>query len=60
MAHSIEIWRAVLGMAEMRLAPGQSVAEEELSAAEATDTPVVELSRQYPGLSRAIAEYLAR
>jgi hypothetical protein len=59
-AHSIEIWRAVLSMTETPLALGQSAADDELSSAEETDTPVVELSRQYPDLPRAIAEYLAR
>jgi hypothetical protein len=59
-AHSIEIWRAVLSVEETPLAFGQSAAADELSAAAETDTPVVELSRQYPSLPRAIAEYLAR
>jgi hypothetical protein len=50
--HSIEIWRAILS--------GEPVPEEQLTAAEELDEPLVEVSRIYPALSRAIAEYLAR
>jgi hypothetical protein len=50
--HSIEIWRAILS--------GEAAPEEQLTAAEESDEPFVELSRIYPGLSREIAEYLAR
>lgn len=58
MAHSIEIWRAVLSTTETLLALAEPPAEAELTAPD--ETPVIEVSRKYPGLSRAIAEYLAR
>ena len=60
MTHSLEIWRTALSAMEIRLALGQLLAEDELSAPEETDSSVVELSRQFPNLPREIAEYLAR
>ncbi len=60
MTHSIEIWRAFLVTAADVLALPGPVAAAELPLPEETDDPVIELCRQYPGLPRAIAEYLAR
>ena len=54
--HSIEIWRAIL----RGVALAEQPSEEQLTAAEESDEPFVELSRIYPGLSREIAQYLAR
>jgi hypothetical protein len=59
MAHEIGTWRAVWGAEESgkRLAAGETGTELPLS--EDIDL-VVEMLRRYPGLSRALAEYLAR
>jgi hypothetical protein len=59
MTHSIEIWRADLTGAE-QLPHAPPPAESDLPAPEDGDDAVVELCRKYPGLPRAIAEYLAR
>lgn len=60
MAHSIEVWRAVL-IADGLLQPLSALAAEgELPAPEDGDDAVIEICRQYPGLSREVAEYLAR
>jgi hypothetical protein len=55
--HSIEIWRAALYSTDrvLTLAIGS-----ELPSSEAAADPVVELSRIYPALPRAVVEYLAR
>lgn len=58
--HSIEIWQSVVMLAEERLPVLMPAAEADLPAAEAGDDVFVELSRQYPALSREIAAYLAR
>lgn len=60
MTHSIEIWRTDLLMSERLLPLSAPAADAELPAPDETDEAVVELCRQYPGLSRALAEYLAR
>lgn len=60
MTHSIEIWRADLTGAEQRLPLSALAVESDLPAPEDGDDAVVELCRKYPGLPRAIAEYLAR
>jgi hypothetical protein len=57
-AHSLDVWREL--SVEARNWLRQSLDDDELSAPEETDCSVVELSRQFPTLSRAIAEYLAR
>jgi hypothetical protein len=59
MSHAIEVWRAVLSTPRtlLTLLPAQ---EDELPGPDEGDEAVVELTRQYPGLSRALAEYLAR
>ena len=59
MAHSIEICRTVAAIGwDEKLDPDATA--EILPPLDAMDDPVVELSRRYPGLSRALAEYLAR
>jgi hypothetical protein len=60
MTHSIEIWRAEPTEADQPRGLSLPVAEVELTAVEAGDEVVIELCRQFPALSRAIAEYLAR
>jgi hypothetical protein len=57
MSHAIDIWRLVAAEPDQR--PGSQAATEPLPP-DAMDDAVVELSRRYPGLSRALAEYLAR
>jgi hypothetical protein len=57
-AHSIEIWQAVHASRETLLPLSERASEEDLPAGD--DHALVELSRIYPALSRAIAEYLAR
>jgi hypothetical protein len=57
--HSIEVWRAVVMLGE-RLPVIVPAVETELPAAEEADDVFVELSRQFPALSRELAEYLAR
>ena len=58
MAHSIEIWQAVHASRDTLLPLAERAREEDLPAGD--DDALVELSRIYPALSRAIAEYLAR
>ena len=60
MTHSIEIWRAELTEHDQARGLSLPVAEAELIAAEEGDEVMIELCRQFPALSRAIAEYLAR
>ena len=60
MPHSIEVWRAVISTARSLLLLAKGVPEDELPAPEESDLVLAELCRQYPSLSRAIAEYLAR
>lgn len=60
MTHSIEVWRPDLSAAEQRQPHLAPPSEPDLPAPEDGDDPVIELCRQYPGLSRALAEYLAR
>jgi hypothetical protein len=57
--HSIEVWRAVVVFGE-RTPIIMPAVETELPAAEEADDVFVELSRQFPALSRELAEYLAR
>lgn len=58
--HSIEIWRAETSSAQ-QLQPVAELADAaELPASEEGAEAFIELCRQYPGLSRALAEYLAR
>ena len=59
MSHSIEIWRLVAGAGADEALSAETAAES-LPSPDAIDDPVVELSRRYPCLSRALAEYLAR
>lgn len=58
MRHSIAFWRAILCLPNgpVALAPGRGVEDLPEDGAD----PVAELMRRYPGLSRALAEYLAR
>jgi hypothetical protein len=58
MPHSIEVWRAVISTARSLLLLAKGVAEDELM--EEGDVVLAELCRQYPCLSRDVAEYLAR
>jgi hypothetical protein len=60
MTHSIEVWRPELGVAEPLCLVFTALAEADLPLPEEDDAAVVELSRQYPSLSREVAEYLAR
>lgn len=60
MPHSIEVWRAVISTARSLLLLAKGVAAEELPPADDNDVVLAELCRQYPSLSRAVAEYLAR
>ncbi|HUH83198.1 MAG TPA: hypothetical protein VLX85_01235 [Stellaceae bacterium] len=61
MTHSIEIWREILSTPARLVALSERVSDDELPGGVDGDGPVVvELSRIYPGLSREIAEYLAR
>jgi hypothetical protein len=59
MPHSIEVWRAAISTARslILLAKG---AGDELPPMEEGDVVLAELCRQYPALSRDVAEYLAR
>jgi hypothetical protein len=60
MAHSIEVWRAVSSTADQLQPLDELAAEAELPGPDESWDAVVELCRQYPGLSRILAEYLAR
>ncbi len=60
MPHSIEVWRAVISTARSLLLLAKGMAGEELLLADEGNVVLAELSRQYPGLSRDVAEYLAR
>jgi len=56
--HSIEIWQAMPGPADHL--PPFAASDSELPTPEEGDEAVIELLRQYPSLSREMAEYLAR
>jgi len=60
MPHSIAVWQAVISTARSLLLLAKGMAEDELPPVEEGDVVLAELCRQYPGLSRDIAEYLAR
>jgi hypothetical protein len=60
MPHSIEVWRAVISTTRSLLLLAKGVAEDELPPVEEGDVVLAELCRQYPCLSRDVAEYLAR
>ena len=60
MPHSIEVWRAVISTARSLLLLAKGAAEDEPPLLEEGDLVLAELSRQYPCLSRDLAEYLAR
>jgi hypothetical protein len=60
MPHSIEVWRAVISTARSLLLLAEGVAGDEPPPADEGDVVLAELTRQYPGLSRDVAEYLAR
>jgi hypothetical protein len=60
MPHSIEVWRAVITTARNLLLLAKGVAEDELPPSDEVDVVLAELCRQYPSLSRDVAEYLAR
>ncbi|HEX7966804.1 MAG TPA: hypothetical protein VF502_01190 [Stellaceae bacterium] len=60
MAHSIEIWRAAISTARSFLLLAKGAGSEELPPADEGDLVLAELCRRYPGLSRELAEYLAR
>ena len=60
MPHSIEVWRAIISTARSLLLLAKGAADEEPPAAEESDVVLAELTRQYPALSRDVAEYLAR
>ena len=60
MPHSIEVWRAVISTARSLLLLAKGVAEDELPPPHEVDVVLAELCRQYPSLSRDVAEYLAR
>ncbi|HEX9491179.1 MAG TPA: hypothetical protein VF930_12890 [Stellaceae bacterium] len=60
MPHSIEVWRAVISTARSLLLLAKGMAGDELLLADEGNVVLAELSRQYPGLSRDVAEYLAR
>src|ERR1700722_7917462 len=60
MPHSIEVWRAFISTARSLLLLAKGVAEDELLPSDEGDVVLAELCRQYPGLSRDVAEYLAR
>lgn len=60
MPHSIEVWRAVISTTRSLLLLAKGVAAEELPTAGESDVVLAELCRQYPTLSRDVAEYLAR
>ncbi len=59
MAHDIGVWRRAQGVGSSGLSPAEAEGEAELPLPEDLDL-VIELLRQYPGLSRHLAEYLAR
>lgn len=60
MPHSIEVWRAMISTARSLLLLAKGMPEDELPAPEEGDLVLAELCRQYPSLSRDVAEYLAR
>ena len=60
MPHSIEVWRAVISTARSLLLLAKGMAGDELLLADEGNVVLAELSRQYPALSRDVAEYLAR
>jgi hypothetical protein len=60
MAHSIEVWRAETSSAQQLLPVSEPADAAELPLPEEGEEAFIELCRQYPGLSRALAEYLAR
>ena len=57
MSHSIAVWRAIISLPNgpLELAPGRGVEDLPEDGAD----PVAEIKRRYPGLPRALAEYLA-
>jgi hypothetical protein len=59
MPHSIEVWRAIISTARNLLLLAKGVPDEEPPNTD-EDVVLAELCRQYPCLSRDIAEYLAR
>lgn len=59
MTHAIDIWRLVAVVDEL-VSHAEPAPGDELPSPEQGDEAVIEISRQYPGLSRALAEYLAR
>jgi hypothetical protein len=60
MTHAIEIWRLIASADEPSEALRRPASEMELSVAEAGDAALVEIGRQFPGLSPELARYLAR
>ena len=60
MSHAIAVWRLVMNRASsfLPLAPG--AAGDDFPDHADGDEPVAEINRRYPGLSRELAEYLAR
>jgi hypothetical protein len=58
LSHSVAVWRAIISMLNgpLELAPGQGIDDLPEDGAD----PAGEIMRRYPGLSRAVAEYLAR
>ena len=60
MYHSIEIWRATIHTATSALALVTGLSSEDVEHIAEGNDRVIELTRRYPGLSREVAEYLAR
>jgi len=57
-SHSIGLWRAIIRTANGSLPLARGRESEELP--EDAEDLVAEIMRRYPGLSRSLAEYLAR
>lgn len=58
MSHSIGVWRATISTPNGFLPLARGRGSEELP--DVADDLVAEIMRRYPGLSRTLAEYLAR
>jgi hypothetical protein len=60
MAHVIDIWRLIASADERSEALRRPASESELAFAEEGDEALIEIGRQFPGLSPELARYLSR
>lgn len=60
MTHAIELWRLIACADEPSEALRRPASESELAFAEEGDETMIEIGRQFPGLSPELARYLSR